>query len=385
MLSSDNIEELVKWRMGRCYLTPVYDWRSSDVLVDSIQSLQLSKAGGIIIGPDGVKVYPVPGRPNFDAETISRVAELRNDLEPLSRNLQGSMAIFAAMEDARLFPSIVPMLIDDTRTCFQLSHNRPVDQLWRRETEMIIWPHFGRWRWFQQTEEEQTAWKDRKEAIFWRGQATGSCLELGDVSKPVLTGIRKTMPWLRYWLEQHHHGRLNEFEEMWCHYARLVAVHKFQGSKHFDFKITPMKTDELKSSHLDFLKGMLGQGVISDRIEPKKYQRTLGLNKYRLVIEGNDCPSSFRADMLSGSLLLMARPIWENELFYGIKENEHYIPIRADFSDLEEKFDWCRENDAICREVAREARAHAKRYFNKEVEVKVQMRILERLSENFSN
>jgi hypothetical protein len=385
MLSADDIEELVKWRMGRCYSTPVYDWRSSDVLIDSEQSLKLSKAGGIIIGTDGVKLHPISGRTNFNAETITRIVELRNDLESLAVNLKGSMAIFSAMEDARLFPSIVPIVDDDSTTCFQLSHNRPVKEFRCRDTEMILWPHHGRWRWFKQTEDDQTSWKDRNEAVFWRGQATGSCLELGDVSKPVLSGIRQARPWLKEWLTQHHYGKRNEFDGMWEHYSRLVAVKKFQRLKQFDFKITPMATEDLKCPYLDFMKRMLGQDVVSDRIEPQKYQSTLGSNKYRLVIEGNDCPTSFRADMLSGSLLLMARPAWENELFYGIKENIHYISIRADFSDLDEKFSWCRENDAFCHEIAREARAHAQKYFCKDVELKVQKRILERLSENSSD
>lgn len=385
MLSTYEIEEIVKWRMGRCYSSPVYDWRSPHVLVESEQSLSSSMAGGLVIGPDGVKVHSIPGRSNFSAETILRIAELRNDLESLSLDLRGSIAIFAAMEDARLFPSIVPMLLDASKTCFQLSHNRLVNQFGCRETEIILWPIFGNWRWFQQTNQQQMSWKDRDEAIFWRGQATGSCLELGIASRPLLAGIRQARPRLRNWLEQHHYGKLNEFETMSSHYSRLVAIRKFKGMNPFDFKITPLPQDTIESPHLDFLKRMIGRDVISDRIEPKMYQSILGRNKYRLVIGGNDWPTSFRDDMLSGSLLLMAQPVWENELFYGIKENVHYIPIRADFSDLEEKFSWCRENDAFCQEIAREARAHAQKFFRKEVELAVQRRILEVLSQNLSN
>jgi hypothetical protein len=381
MLSDDEIEAIVKWRMGRCYASDVHDWRSPDLLPDSEESLGFAKAGGLTINSGNVAIEPIPQRSQYRAESIRRIAELKSDLISLNTASVDSLALFAAMEDARVFSSITPARPDATAVCFQLSHNRLVDPFWRQDTEMILWPYSGRWKWFQQRQEDTLDWNSRQELVFWRGQTTGSCLELDRDSRPHLAGIRTPRPWLKWWLEQHAAGKLDEFDSMFRCYARLAGAERARLTKDIDIKLTPSPGDSRESCYVEFLRRALGADAIADRLDPKEYRSKLRTTKYRIAIEGNDCASSFRDDLLSGSLLLMARPTWENELLYGITENVHYIPLRADFADLEEKLAWCRDNDRLCRDIAGTARVHALKFFCKDVEYSVQARILRYLAD----
>jgi hypothetical protein len=43
-----------------------------------------------------------------------------------------------------------------------------------------------------------------------------------------------------------------------------------------------------------------------------------------------------------------------------------HVPVKADFSDLREKIEWCRENDDKCREIAENAKALYSKYISLE-------------------
>jgi hypothetical protein len=78
--------------------------------------------------------------------------------------------------------------------------------------------------------------------------------------------------------------------------------------------------------------------------------------------------------------MLMPRPFWESDWFFGLRPDVHYIPLRADLADLEERLEWCRDNDRHCKEVAAAARAFALERFEPSIEFDVQNRIAERMA-----
>jgi hypothetical protein len=61
--------------------------------------------------------------------------------------------------------------------------------------------------------------------------------------------------------------------------------------------------------------------------------------------------------MNSGSLALVMDGAFETFASGHFRPWEHYVPFKADLSDLEERLDWCKANEAACREMA--TRAHA--------------------------
>lgn len=61
--------------------------------------------------------------------------------------------------------------------------------------------------------------------------------------------------------------------------------------------------------------------------------------------------------LASGSLVLSPASDWATSFTELFEPWEHFVPVAGDFSDLGERLDWCREQDAECQDIARRARA----------------------------
>jgi len=63
--------------------------------------------------------------------------------------------------------------------------------------------------------------------------------------------------------------------------------------------------------------------------------------KYVMASEGNDVASNLKWVMSSNSIAIMPRPVYETWFMEGmLKPDYHYIEVKPDFSDLEEKMDY---------------------------------------------
>lgn len=93
--------------------------------------------------------------------------------------------------------------------------------------------------------------------------------------------------------------------------------------------------------------------------EPVPYKEFLNY-RYLLDIDGwsNSWSGCFRK-LLSGSLLFKVESNWEQWYYDQIKPWEHYIPIKKDLSDLEEKVIWAIEHDSQAQQIAYNARQTA--------------------------
>lgn len=89
--------------------------------------------------------------------------------------------------------------------------------------------------------------------------------------------------------------------------------------------------------------------------------------KFLFSIEGNDVASNLKWAMNSNSVVMMTRPkfeTWfcESQLLPGV----HYIPIKDDFSDLAEQFEYYSSNPKACIEISRNAREYTSQFLNQE-------------------
>jgi len=94
--------------------------------------------------------------------------------------------------------------------------------------------------------------------------------------------------------------------------------------------------------------------------------------KYRflLSVEGNDVASGLKWMLISRSVVFMAQPsrcTWamEDQLLPW----RHYVPLRADFEDLEEKYWWAMNHTEEVQEISRRARAFMQHFMDQETEV----------------
>lgn len=79
--------------------------------------------------------------------------------------------------------------------------------------------------------------------------------------------------------------------------------------------------------------------------------------KYILCIEGNDVPSSAAWNLASGSLIIA--PLFKNESILGHSKlipYKHFVPVKSDFSDLMEIYEWCESHQKECQEIVNNAR-----------------------------
>ena len=70
--------------------------------------------------------------------------------------------------------------------------------------------------------------------------------------------------------------------------------------------------------------------------------------------------------MLSNSVPIMPKctvETWKLESY--LIEYEHYIPLKNDFSDLNQQMDWCLENLDKCEEIAYNSRLYVLQFFDK--------------------
>mmetsp|Transcript_4292 Transcript_4292/g.5285 ORF Transcript_4292/g.5285 Transcript_4292/m.5285 type:complete len:437 (+) Transcript_4292:128-1438(+) len=78
--------------------------------------------------------------------------------------------------------------------------------------------------------------------------------------------------------------------------------------------------------------------------------------KYLLNLEGNDVSSGLKWMLYSNSVVFMARPkkvSWAMEEY--LVPYVHYVPIKDDFSNLLEMLEWARSNDEAVERISRQA------------------------------
>ena len=75
-------------------------------------------------------------------------------------------------------------------------------------------------------------------------------------------------------------------------------------------------------------------------------------HKYIIHIDGNVAAYRLLGTMMTGSLILKVEgpyTLWVDHLLKPLK---HYVPVKADLSDLLEVLEWCKNHDAKCKKIA---------------------------------
>jgi hypothetical protein len=66
----------------------------------------------------------------------------------------------------------------------------------------------------------------------------------------------------------------------------------------------------------------------------------------------------------------MTKPYIESWLMEGLLEPYvHYIPLKEDFSDLEDIIKWCKNNDGKCKEISENGKKWMEQFKNKDYEL----------------
>ena len=80
--------------------------------------------------------------------------------------------------------------------------------------------------------------------------------------------------------------------------------------------------------------------------------------KYKYILDIDGFSNTWDATvwkLYSGSVLLKTKSKWKQWYYNELKEWEHYVPIENDFSDLNDKIEWCIHNEDKCIKITENA------------------------------
>ena len=163
----------------------------------------------------------------------------------------------------------------------------------------------------------------KKNTVYWRGNTTGSPYKLANR----FTLVKK-----------------------WFH--------------HPDMDIGFSETCQEKDNYKQYVKG---KGDIEDFLN----------YKYVLSVEGNDKDSGIQWKLNSNSLVMMAKPRCTSWLMETtLLPNYHYVLLKDDFSDLEEKVILCNQHPKECKQIIRNANQYMKQFSNEQLEQQIENAVI---------
>lgn len=113
--------------------------------------------------------------------------------------------------------------------------------------------------------------------------------------------------------------------------------------------------------------------------KPYMKRKDMMSNKFIISLEGNDVSSSLPWIMASNSLAFLPQPVFEGWFMQGILvPNHHYVLLKDDYSDLEEKIDYYSSNTDEALEIINNAQNHVAQFFDKKRELIISLLVLEK-------
>lgn len=101
--------------------------------------------------------------------------------------------------------------------------------------------------------------------------------------------------------------------------------------------------------------------------------------KFILTIEGNDVASNLKWVMSSNSLSFMVKPKFETWFMEGtLIPNFHYVLLKDDYSDLEEKIEYYSQNIREAEFIIHNANEYVNQFKNKELERIIALNVIDK-------
>lgn len=170
-------------------------------------------------------------------------------------------------------------------------------------------------------------WEDRVQSVFWRGSSTGA-------ERITLESLRR-LPRFRLCAASTNRASLRDVLD-----AKLTDI------------VQASNADEAEKIHayIDSL------GLLAAHVPQPDFLKY----RFQIDIDGNSNSWGFLPKLMMGSCILKVVSDWRQWYYDGLRPWEHYVPIKDDLSDLEERVAWCLDNDDAAREIG----ANGMRYAN---------------------
>jgi hypothetical protein len=150
--------------------------------------------------------------------------------------------------------------------------------------------------------------------------------------------------------------------------AVLVARHANTKNKHLDIGLNEL-TNTVKKYQGDYYSNFLKPSIpLSQMLS----------YKFHLSVEGHDVATNLKWVLYSNSVpfcppFYVQSWILEDELVPWT----HYIPVKGDYSDLDDKVEWALNHDNKCEKIAQEGRAYMEQFMDTTNESRIRKSVFE--------
>ncbi|MCD7970402.1 MAG: glycosyltransferase family 90 protein [Alistipes sp.] len=136
---------------------------------------------------------------------------------------------------------------------------------------------------------------------------------------------------------------------------------------------------EMFFGHPMFDCGLVGHDDPPEWITPKKTIREHLDYKFIMALEGNDVASNLKWVMSSNSIAVMPRPTCETWFMEGkLIADYHYIEVKPDFSDLEEKLNYYIEHPDQALQIIENAHRYIDQFRDEKREKLISLMVLDK-------
>ena len=133
-------------------------------------------------------------------------------------------------------------------------------------------------------------------------------------------------------------------------------------------------------NHTNFDIGNVGKSAEFQQFKRDKMTLWKHLDyKFIMALEGNDVASNLKWVMSSNSIAVMPKPTCETWFMEGtLIPNYHYIEIKNDFSDIEERIQYFINNPEKAQEIVKNANQYTKQFLDKKREKLISVLVLKK-------
>lgn len=102
-------------------------------------------------------------------------------------------------------------------------------------------------------------------------------------------------------------------------------------------------------------------------------------HKYLLSLEGNDKDSGLQWKLNSNSVVFMPKPTMTTWLMETtLIPDYHYVLLKDDFSNVEEKIKWCDDHPEECHQIIKHAKTFMLQFYDRQNELKIEEEVINR-------
>lgn len=227
-------------------------------------------------------------------------------------------------------------------------------------------------------------YNQKKDMIVWRGATTGNN-KITPTRKSTLGKMRKLIKHTIRMTSNKEDVHLQDFLSKY--FKDTIIWRRATTCKN---KITPTRfdfvskySDESQIMNVGFSQIVQNKESYSDLVKGKMTLKEQLQYKFLVSLQGNDVASGLKWMLYSNSVVMMAKPTicsWAME--DQLKPFVHYLPLKDDFSNLEEVYQWAISNENACIEIANNATRFIEMFLDIRRELLIECEVMRRYLDN---